>query len=343
MANARFFANRGPFRLSRLAEISGASLGLGADPTREIRDVAPLETAGPDDITFLDNARYVEAFAATAAGACVVAEKFAGHAPPGVTVLLSQSPYQAYALIAQAFYPRPAPTPGVHPTAMVGPQARLGDDCEIGAHVVIGAGARLGARAIIGASAVLGDNVVLGDDCIVGASVSLECCLIGDRATIQPGARIGPAGFGFAPNPATHIRVPQVGRVRIGDDCRIGANATIARGSAHDTVIGNNVWIDNLVQIAHNVEIGDGSILVAQAGIAGSTKLGKFVIMAAQAGLIGHLEVGDGAQIGAQAGVIRDIAAAETVLGSPAMAIREFWRQVAAVRRLSKQRKEGND
>ncbi len=343
MADARFFSNHGPFRLSRLADIAGARLAVGADPAPEIHDVAPLESAGPDDITFLDNPRYVELFARTAAGACIVAEKFADRAPAGVAVLLSQQPYQAFARVAQAFYPQAAPSGGVHPAAVVDPAADIGEQCEIGPNAVVGPGARLGARCVVGPNAVVGANVHVGDDCLIGASASLEFCLIGDRVTIQPGARIGPAGFGFAPDSAGHVPVPQVGRVRIGDDCHVGANATVARGAGPDTVIGNNVWIDNLVQIAHNVEIGDGSILVAQAGVAGSTKLGNFVILAAQAGLIGHIEVGDGAQVGAQAGVIGDVAAGQTVLGSPAMPIREFWRQVAAVKRLSKRKRGEHD
>ena len=154
--------------------------------------------------------------------------------------------------------------------------------------------------------------------------------------TIHPGARIGQDGFGFAADPRGHVKVPQVGRVLIGNDCEIGANSTIDRGSARDTVIGPGCWIDNLVQIGHNVVLGRGCIVVAMAGISGSTTIGDFVAIGGQAGLAGHLHIGDGAQIGGQAGVMSDVAAGARIVGSPAMDAREFFKQQAMLRRLSK-------
>ena len=340
MADPRFFTNRGPIPLGKLADICGAVLSGGADPGRLVRDVAPLDAAGPDDLSFLDNSRYLPAFRATRAGACLVAAKFTRQAPAGIALLVSGRPYRSYALAAQAFYPPQPPQPGVHPRALVDATARLGPGCEIGPGAVIEAGAEIGARCRIGANSVVGANVIVGHDCLIGVHVSLSHCRIGDRVTLHPGVRIGQDGFGFAPDPSGHLKLPQLGRVLIGDDCDIGANTTIDRGAGPDTVIGNGTWIDNLVQIGHNVQIGRGCIIVAQAGIAGSARLGDFVAVGGQAGVGGHLTIGAGAQISAQAGVIMDLRPGDKVGGSPAVPIREFLRQAGIIRRLGKQKGE---
>ncbi|HYM31944.1 MAG TPA: UDP-3-O-(3-hydroxymyristoyl)glucosamine N-acyltransferase [Candidatus Cybelea sp.] len=338
MADPRFFANRGPFPLKRIAEIGGATLPDGADAGRTIADVAPLDTAGPNDLSWFDNKRYLDQLRATKAAACLIAAKFAGSVPAGTVALITDKPYRAYALIAQAFYPAPPVVPGVHPRAVVHPSARLGSGCEVAAGVVIEAGVRIGAHCRIDANAVIDANVTVGADCRIGANASLSHCQIGNRVTLHPGVRIGQDGFGFAPDPSGHVKVPQLGRVTIGDDCEIGANTTIDRGSGSDTVVGAGTWIDNLVQIGHNVRIGRGCIIVAQAGISGSTRLGDFVALGGQAGLTGHLSIGSGAQIAAQAGVMGDVPAGETVCGAPAVPIREFFRQTAVLQRLGKQK-----
>ena len=336
MSDPRFFKAQGPFTLATLAELSGATLAVGADPEKEVKDVAPLGTAGPDDISFLDNRRYLDAFAASRAGACIVEHKFAEWASPGMALLLNRTPYKAYALVAQAFYPTAEGKTGVAPSAVVDPSAQLGEDCVIAAGAVIGAGAEIGARCAIGPNAVIGEGVVLGEDTTVGACASLSYCLVGSRAIIHPGARIGQDGFGFAPDPAGHVKVPQVGRVIIEDDTEIGANTTIDRGAGPDTIIGSGTKIDNLVQIAHNVQIGRGCFIVAQVGISGSTKLGNYVSMGGQAGLIGHLRIGAGARIAAQAGIMRDVPEGATVMGSPAVPITQHHRQTVTLARLAK-------
>jgi len=179
---------------------------------------------------------------------------------------------------------------------------------------------------------------VLGADVRVGANVSISHALIGARVRLYPGVRIGQDGFGFALDPARFIKVPQLGRVIIEDDVEVGANTTIDRGAVPDTIIGAGTMIDNLVQIGHNVQIGRGCVLVSQVGISGSTRLGDHVMIGGQAGLSGHLTIGSGARIGAQAGVMRDVAPGETVLGAPALPMREFFRQVAALQRLAKKK-----
>ena len=166
--------------------------------------------------------------------------------------------------------------------------------------------------------------------------VTITNTIAGDRLYVKPGARIGQPGFGFHMDERGHFDIPQIGCVRIGNDVQIGANTTIDRGSQHDTIIGNFCRIDNLAQIAHNVELGDGCVIVSQVGIAGSTKLGKFVIAGGQVGIAGHLNIGDGVKIAAQSGIMRDVAPGETISGSPAVPIREWHRQTIAIQRLTK-------
>jgi UDP-3-O-[3-hydroxymyristoyl] glucosamine N-acyltransferase len=339
MADPRFFAVAGPFPLSRLREIAEAEYGGEVDPDAQYSDVAPLESASRKDISFLDNRRYLESFVRSEAGACVVHPSLAERAPRGMALLLSPEPYRAYARIARAFYPDSVPASGVADGAVVHGTARLGEDCTVESGAVVGPGAEVGRGCRIGANAVIGPNVVLGDDCRVGPCASLLFCRVGDRVIIHPGARIGQDGFGFAPGSEGHVKVPQLGRVIIEDDVEIGANTTIDRGAGPDTVIGAGTKIDNLVQIAHNVQLGSGCIIVSQVGISGSTKVGQFVMMGGQAGLTGHLRIGSGARIGAQSGVMRDVAPGATIMGSPAQPVREYWRQVAVVCGLAKKRK----
>ena len=343
MADPRFFNRRGPFRLAELAALGGAELADPAHADRLAHDVAALETAGPEELSFLDNKAYLAAFAGSRAGACVVARRHAARAPAGMALIISEKPYRSYALIAQAFYPAAPAAPGVHPTACVDPGAALGEGVEVGPFAVIAAGAEVGAGAAIGPHAVVGPGVRIGERSRLHAGVVVTHALVGARVTLHPGVKVGQDGFGFAPDPAGHVKAPQLGRVVIGDDCEIGANTTIDRGHLHDTVIGEGVWIDNLVQIGHNVRIGRGCILVAQSGVSGSTKLGDFVALGGQAGLTGHLTVGSGAQVAAQSGVMADVAPGAVVCGSPAMPIKEFFRQVATVRRLSTQRSDGDE
>ena len=335
MADPRFFNNSGPFTLARLAEVAGAQLADGADPERLIRDVAPLEQAGVEDLAFLDNTKYRASFRASSAGACVTKPQFADEAPDGMALLLSDNPYKAYALIAQALYPRPSIEAGIAASAVVDPAATVSAEAEIGPGAVIEADAEIGDRCRIGPNAVIRRGVVIGEDSDIGAGATLSHCLVGRRVRIYTGVRIGQDGFGFAIDPAGHVTVPQLGRVIIEDHVEIGANTTIDRGAGPDTVIGQGSMIDNLVQIGHNVEVGPGSVIVAQAGISGSTKLGRLVVLAGQAGLAGHLTVGDGARVGAQSGVMRDVPAGEDVFGSPAMPSRQYWRWYSRLMKLS--------
>ncbi len=338
MSDPRFYSAKGPFRVDELAELADAALAAGADGTRRIADVAPLDAAKSDTISFLDNKRYLKAFMKTQAGACVVHPDMADRAPPGIALLLSKQPYHAYARIARAFYPLALVEPGIAPSAVVDPSAKLGPDCRVDAGAFVGPRCEIGARSHVSANVVIDAGVVVGDDCRIGACASLSHCLIGNRVVIYPGARIGQEGFGFATGPDGHLRIPQVGRVIVHDDVEIGANATVDRGAGTDTIIGAGCMIDNLVQIGHNVQLGRGCVIVAQAGISGSTKFDDSVVVAGQAGFAGHLYVGKGARIGAQCGVMRDVEAGAAVIGSPAMPVKQFFRQVATLRRLAEKK-----
>ncbi|HEY1503491.1 MAG TPA: UDP-3-O-(3-hydroxymyristoyl)glucosamine N-acyltransferase [Stellaceae bacterium] len=335
MADPRFFTVAGPFTVAEIAKRVGAELAGANDGGRMLHDVAPLETACERDLSFLDNHRYLDRFRATRAGAVIVNAKFAVEAPEGTTALVTPQPYRAYALAAQAFYPEAPPKPGIAPTAVIDQSAKLGAGCAVEHNAVIGPCVQIGERCAIGANTVIGASVVLGDDVRIGANATLSHCVVGTRVRIYTGVRIGQDGFGFAPDPDAPVKVPQLGRVIIGDDVEIGANTTIDRGAGPDTIIGSGTMIDNLVQIGHNVQIGRGCVLVSQVGISGSTRLGDYVMIGGQGGLTGHLTIGDGAKIGAQAGVLRDVKAGEMVLGSPSMPIREFHYLTAYIRRLA--------
>lgn len=341
MADPRFFDKAGPFTLAALAEIADAEL-RGGDPESLFDDVQPLHTAGASDVSFLENKLYADAFLVSAAGACLVDAKFAERAPQGMALLVTDQPYRAYARVAQAFYPKTcfthAPEPAVHARAHVHDSATLGAGCRIEAGAVIEAGAEIGAACTIGANSVIGPGVVLGDGCTVGPNVTIQYALIGKGCVFHPGSRIGQDGFGFAPG-AQHIKVPQLGRVIIEDGVDIGANACIDRGTGPDTVIGKGTKIDNMVQIGHNVEIGAGCLFPALSGISGSAKIGNYVMMGGGAGVAGHLSIGDGARIAAHSGIIRDVEPGATVAGAPAMPAKEFWRQVAALKRLATPKK----
>jgi UDP-3-O-[3-hydroxymyristoyl] glucosamine N-acyltransferase len=234
------------------------------------------------------------------------------------------------------FHPAPPASPGIHPSAIVDASALVDPSAEVGPLSVIEAGAEIGPCCRIGPCAIIGQGVVIGRDCRIGAHVSVSHALLGRRVSIYPGARIGQEGFGFASTKSGFLTVPQLGRVILEDDVEVGANTTIDRGSARDTVIGAGSRLDNLVQIGHNVVLGRCCVIVAQVGISRSTTIEDFVQIGGQAATAGHLRIGRGAQIGAQAGVISDVPAGAKVLGSPAQSKPDFFRQVATLKLIAR-------
>ncbi len=341
MQHRGFFDRAGPFPLAELARSVGAELPEGADGDRLIHDVKPLSDAGPQDISFLDNRKYLPQLAATQAGACLILPVMASRAPPATVTLLTKTPYRGFAQVLRAFYPG-----ALHPAVartdvgiLIDPTAEIEDGVEIEPGAVIGAEAVIGRGSRIAANAVIGYRVHVGRDCYIGAAATLAHTLIGDRVIIHSGARIGQDGFGFAMGPGGHLKVPQIGRVIIQDDVEIGANTTIDRGALKDTVIGEGTKIDNLVQIGHNVIVGRHCVIVAHTGISGSTELGDYVVMGGQSGTVGHIKIGTGAQVAGASHPKDDIPAGARYGGTPAKPLKDWARELAAVARLAERPK----
>jgi UDP-3-O-[3-hydroxymyristoyl] glucosamine N-acyltransferase len=291
----------------------------------------------------VDNPRYLSLFATTAAGACLVAERFSGKAPPGTIALVTPEPYRAFARALALFYPdalKPKAAPGAPNggASPIHPSARLEPGVTIEPGAVIGPEAAIGRGTTVAAGAVIGYRVHIGRDCYIGPNASVTHALIGNRVTIHAGAAIGQDGFGFAMGKTGHMKVPQIGRVILQDQVEIGANTTIDRGALRDTIIGEGTKIDNLVQIGHNVVIGRHCIIVAQTGISGSTELGDFVALGGQVGVVGHLKIGAGAQIAASSNVRGDVPPGARWGGTPAKPTRLWFRELTLLRKLAERK-----
>ncbi|MCV6599063.1 MAG: UDP-3-O-(3-hydroxymyristoyl)glucosamine N-acyltransferase [Alphaproteobacteria bacterium] len=338
MPDKRFFNNRGPFSVEELAKLSDSEVFPKGSELKEVQDVAPINIADVNDISFIDNKKYIEDFKKSKAGVCIAHPAMKDFAPEGMILLLNSNPYMAYANIATAFY-APESRKGVHKKAFIDKSAKLGKNCFVGAGAVIGKNVQIGDDCEIEANATIADGVVIGNNTTIGANASVTHAIIGNDCYIYTGARIGQDGFGFAMSAKGHKRIPQMGRVIIEDRVEIGANTTIDRGAGPDTLIKSGAMIDNLVQLGHNVEVGENSVIVSQVGVSGSTKIGKFCVLAGQAGIAGHLKIEDGAKIAAQSGVISNISAGEEVMGCPAIPIKQFFKQAAYLKRIIKKRK----
>lgn len=317
-----------------LSELAGAiGARLEGDPAFEVSGIAPLEQAGPEHLSFLANQRYEAAALASAAGALVAGHDFPAN---GRNVLRCENPYLAFARAVAVLSPEPPVVAGIHSTAIVDPSATVPKSVAVDALALIGAGVELGDEVVVGAGSHLEDGVRVGARTRLFPRVTVHRgTRIGEGCVVQSGSVLGSDGFGYATDrDGTHHRVPQRGGLAIGDDVDIGANVTIDRGSAGDTVIGDGCKIDNLVHIAHNVRIGRNAMIVAQVGIAGSTVIGDGAVLGGQAGVIGHVRIGDRARVGAQAGVIGDVPAGLEVSGYPARAHRDQMRAHALFARL---------
>jgi len=320
-------------RASEISKLVDGEFDGATDP--EITGVAPLDRACATELSFVAHAKYAAYLAQSQAAAVLVTEALI---PRGSTTLprivVSDVP-RALAEVLERLYPESRPVPGVDATVRIGKGAQIGAEVSIAPYVVIGANVSIGDGCSIGAHTVVGDDCVLGGDTVLHAHVTLYSKVkLGAGCIIHSGARIGADGFGYTFVAGKHRKVPQVGGVIIGDDVEIGANTCIDRGSVGPTEIGNGVKIDNLVHVAHNVRIGDLSVIVAQVGISGSTIIGRGVTLAGQAGLQGHINIGDGATIGGQAGVFSDVPAGATYSGYPARPHKEAMRAQAALFKL---------
>ncbi|HEY1417350.1 MAG TPA: UDP-3-O-(3-hydroxymyristoyl)glucosamine N-acyltransferase [Myxococcaceae bacterium] len=320
--------------LAELAtHVGGAVEG---DASVRIRGLSSLEEAGPGDLSFYGNPRYRKELETTRASAVLI--------PPGdpmtragVAWVRVGSPHLAFARLLALFHPVDRPSPGVHPRADVHRSARVDPTATVMALAVVDAGAEVGARSVLWPGTYVGEGSRIGEDCVLQpGAVVRERCVVGNRVLLQPGVVVGSDGFGFAFDPSgpAHVKVPQIGTVRIEDDVEVGAGSCIDRATTGETVIGRGTKIDNLVQIAHNVRVGPLSILCAQVGISGSTEVGQGVVLAGQVGVVGHVHIGDGARIAAQSGVPHDVPPGATMSGYPAVEHALWLRQSAALKQL---------
>jgi UDP-3-O-[3-hydroxymyristoyl] glucosamine N-acyltransferase len=313
-------------------------IGAGYPPDTqdiEIRGVASLEDAGPDDISFLTNPRYEKHLEHTGARVIIVSAETV-LSPPFIPLIV-RDPYFAFLQVLELFNFR---TPdriarGIHPSAVVDPEAVLGENVAVGPGAVIGAGAVIGNNTVIGPGTVIMTGSSVGTDCILYPNVTImDGCTIENRVILHAGVSIGADGFGFAPHNGRYHKIPQIGSVRIEDDVEIGANSCVDRAAFGVTVVGKGAKIDNLVQVAHNVRIGEHTVIASQVGISGSATIGNWVRLGGQAGLAGHITIGDGASAGGQAGVTKDVPPGETVSGYPAKNHMQAMRLEAALRSL---------
>jgi UDP-3-O-[3-hydroxymyristoyl] glucosamine N-acyltransferase len=327
-------SNSRTYRLGEIVAKLGGEL-IGA-PDIEIRRLATLESAGPGDLSFVTHAKYLRELSNTRASALILAR-----AHKGATTLpriLCDDPYLYYARAAQLLNSEARPSPGIHPQAVIETGAEIAASAAVGPFCHVGRGARLGERVVVGPSCTIGDDAQIGDDGRLGPSVTIyPRCAIGKRVIIHAGAVIGADGFGLAPEAGRWIKIPQTGRVVIGDDVEIGANTTIDRGALDDTVIEDGVKLDNQIQIGHNVRVGAHTAMAACAGVAGSTRIGKHCAIGGAARIMGHIEIADHVTITATTFVTKSIRNAGTYTAVlPAEPAREWARTLAHLRSLER-------
>ena len=323
-----------PLRVADIAAMLGAT--IVGDPSVVVTGVAPLDRAGPGELSFLASARYLDLFATSAASAVIVAPELADAAGACGTRLVVAKPHEAILAVIARIHPRPVqPFVGVHPTAVVAPDAVVSPEACVEAFSVIGAGATIGATAWIGPHCVIGAGSTIGPETRLIDHVTIyPGCRVGARGLLHAGVRVGSDGFGFVYRDGVHQKIPHVGGCVIGDDVEMGANCTIDRGSIDDTVIGDGTKLDNLVHIGHNVRVGTHCLMAAGCVVAGSARIEDLVSLGGQVAVGGHLTVGRGARIAAKSGVVKDVPAGETWSGFPARPHREELRRAGATARL---------
>lgn len=326
----------GDHRSYSLREISRRFGGeVEGDPATEVRRVATLETAAPDAIAFCANDRYLPQLKATRAGAVVLGE--GGRRATRLPRIVCANPYAYFARVSALFNPQPAPVAGAHASAIVDGTAKVAGDAEIGPCAVIGRRAVVGAGSVVGAGCFVGDNVVIGAGTRLHPNVTVyNDCAIGDRVILHSGAVIGADGFGIAMDEGRWLKVPQVGRVVIGNDVEIGANTTVDRGALDDTVIEDGVKLDNQIQVGHNVRIGAHTAIAACAGIAGSARIGRYCQIGGASGIAGHITIADRVVISTYTLITKSIDRPGTYTGAYAFEPHRDWlRNAAQLRHLA--------
>lgn len=336
MVDTVFYEHTGAKTIKEIAEISHTVLQTKGKENEQIQNVCSLDSATADDLCFFYDKKNKAKAQNIKAKACVTTTDLASFVPENVIVLISENPKLSFIELISAFYKEHSYEAHIESDAVISKTAKIGKNCYIGHHTVIKDNVTIGDNCTIGDNVVIEHGCHIGNNCRIESNASISYCLMGNDCYIYTGARIGQDGFGFSVVNGRHQRIPQVGRVIIGNDVEVGANTCIDRGALDDTIIGDGCRIDNLVQVAHNDKIGNYCILVAQTGIAGSCTFGDYVVCGGQTGFADHLNIGSGAQIGAQSGVMRDIEPGAIVMGSPTVPFKDFMRQVAFLQKNSK-------
>jgi UDP-3-O-[3-hydroxymyristoyl] glucosamine N-acyltransferase len=336
-----FFSRATSFSVAEIVALTGAEPCDGADLSRRLTGVAPIDKADADDLSFVSETKFAAALQSTRAGAVLTTARFTRRARDGLTVLCVRKPYDAFVEVARKIYGgalRPVSTfetTGVSPAALVHPSARLESGVTIDPFAVVGPSAKIGANTLIGTHASIGPGVRIGRDCAIGANCSITHAHVADRVIVHPGCYIGQDGFGYLMSPGGHTKVPQIGRVIIHSDVEIGSGTRIDRGGIRDTVIGEGTKIDNLCQIGHNCVVGRHCIIVAQSGLSGSVTLEDFVVLGPRTGIIPHVTVGKGAITASRSTIYENVPAGEFWGGFPAKPKRQWLREVVALERLA--------
>ena len=313
--------------------VGGRLLGDGAV---RISTVGPLDKAGPDAISFAVSGRYASGLSTSRAGAVLVPEELSTGASGARARIVVADPYGALVRVVRALFPDEPPVAGIDPTARIGAGAELGADVSIGPFVVLGRNVRVGARSRLAQHVTLDDGVTVGEDTIIGpGAVCYRGSRVGSRVVLKAGAIIGGEGFGYLSDRTGHHRIPHVGGCLLDDEVEVGSHSCIDRGSIDDTVVGRGTKIDNLVQVGHNVHIGERCLIMAGVGIAGSTRIGNDVILAGHVGVTDHLVIGDRARIAAKSAIFGDVPSGASFSGHPARPHRQFLRAQAAMYRLA--------
>jgi len=327
--------------LGYIAERIGAK--LRGDENKVVKGIATLPNAQASHLSFLANAQYAKHLHDSQAGAVILAPEWADHC--ATNVLVMENPYLGYAKASQLFAPAASSQPFIHPTAIVKPSVVVGKGVTIGPNAVIDEGVTLGDGVVVGAGCYLGSHSQLGAASVLSANVTIYYgVVLGARVRVHSGAVLGSDGFGFAPDQGRWVKIAQLGSVRIGEDVEIGANTTIDRGALEDTVIGDNVCLDNQIQIAHNVEVGAGTVIAACAGISGSTTIGRHCMIGGGVGIAGHLKICDGVHITGMTLVTHNIREPGVYSSGTAVEPNKSWRKnVARFRQLDKLARRVNE
>lgn len=346
MNSPEFFKAAQSLRASDVAGLEPSARLEAGRPDHEISLLVPLASAREGALVFAEGRGYASEIAILPPCTLICADEFASVAPAHVAVIVSKRPQSLFAKAGRLLFPEAVKPLGfisaapTHTGTFVSPTARLEAGVTVEPGAVIGDGAEIGSGTLIGPGAIVGAHCRIGRDCVIGPNASVINAFLGNRVLIQAGARIGQDGFGFVGGANGLEKMPHVGRVIIQDDVEIGSNTTVDRGALSDTIIGEGTKVDNLVQVAHNVRIGRHCVITAHCGLSGSVTLGDGVMLGGRVGVADHVKIGNGAQIAATSGVMNDVPAGERWAGTPAQPIKEFFREVAIIRNLVREKKE---